>query len=162
MIRNEVQPFKYGEVVSKTVFLNRKPEIQHLHTNFKAALNTILISPRRWGKTSLVKKATETYKEKNTVFVFIDCFRINTKQQFLEEFASAIIQATHSKFEERVKSITQFFKGIIPEFGVTADVHSEVSLKLKWQTQEIPESEILNLPQTIAKKEKDQDCDVCR
>ena len=149
MKANKNEPFKYGEVVSSSVFLNRKTDLERLHNNFSSGVSTILISPRRWGKSSLVKKAAETYKDKKTVFVFMDCFRVHTREQFLEEFASQIVAATTSKVEERLQAAKRFFGNIVPEVGFSADINSEVSLKLKWN-KIMPESAILELPQTIA------------
>ena len=46
-------------------FIGRECEIRQLEMNFEEGINTILISPRRWGKTSLVKRVCqEVDKEK--------------------------------------------------------------------------------------------------
>ena len=63
-------PFKYGSIVTDNYFVNRNKEINKLHNNFYSNLNTVLISPRRWGKTSLIKEACRTIKNKNIKFVF--------------------------------------------------------------------------------------------
>jgi AAA+ ATPase superfamily predicted ATPase len=149
MTANSNEPFKFGEVVSSSIFLNRKEDIERLHTNFKSGINTLLISPRRWGKSSLVKKAAETYKGKKTVFVFMDCFRVHSKQQFFEEFATKVVAATANKMEEQLQAIKTFFGNLVPEIGFSPDQHSEVSFKLKW-SKTLPEAAILDLPQTIA------------
>ncbi len=159
MKENKNEPFKYGEVVSSSIFLNRKLDLDRLHTNFSSGVSTILISPRRWGKSSLVKKAAETYKDKKTVFVFMDCFRVHSREQFLEEFASQILAATTTKVEERLHAAKKFFGSLVPEIGFSADINSEVSLKLKW-SKDLPESAILDLPQTIA-ADKDIKIVVC-
>ena len=49
--------FVFGVAVDDYNFTDRKQETQQLCGNFESGINTILISPRRWGKTSLVKKA---------------------------------------------------------------------------------------------------------
>lgn len=49
--------FVFGVAVDDYNFTDREQETQQLRGNFEAGINTILISPRRWGKTSLVKKA---------------------------------------------------------------------------------------------------------
>lgn len=50
------QSFVFGVSVSDYNFIGREDEIRQLKMNFEEGINTILISPRRWGKTSLVKK----------------------------------------------------------------------------------------------------------
>jgi uncharacterized protein len=149
MSAGKIEPFKFGNIVSSSSFLNREEDLRRLHVNFKSGVSTILISPRRWGKSSLVKKAAETYLDKKTVFVFMDCFKAHSREQFLEEFASQIVEATTSKVEERLQAVKKFFGNLVPEIGFSADINSEVSLKLKWSNV-LPESAILDLPQTIA------------
>ena len=50
------QSFVFGVSVSDYNFIGREDEIRQLRMNFEEGINTILISPRRWGKTSLVKR----------------------------------------------------------------------------------------------------------
>lgn len=50
-------PFVYGRIAEKENFTDRLQETELLIQNFNNLINTIIISPRRWGKTSLVHKA---------------------------------------------------------------------------------------------------------
>ncbi len=43
--------FVYGVAVTDYNFTGRKDESRRLETNIKSGINTILISPRRYGKT---------------------------------------------------------------------------------------------------------------
>ena len=43
-------PFIFGKLVSGADFTNRTEEIIHLKNNFCSGINTIMLSPRRWGK----------------------------------------------------------------------------------------------------------------
>ena len=47
--------FVYGVAVSDYNFIGRERETKRLLDNFKGGINVILMSPRRLGKTSLVK-----------------------------------------------------------------------------------------------------------
>ena len=47
-------PFVYGRIADDLNFTDRKNEVALLTQNFKNLINTVIISPRRWGKTSLV------------------------------------------------------------------------------------------------------------
>ncbi|MEO6305217.1 MAG: ATP-binding protein, partial [Bacteroidia bacterium] len=60
----ETTPFVFGKIVSGLDFTNRQVETERLLQNFNSGINTILISPRRWGKSSLVKRGTEQAKRK--------------------------------------------------------------------------------------------------
>jgi AAA+ ATPase superfamily predicted ATPase len=54
----EDKPFFFGGAASGDNFTDREKETERLLGNFTHGVSTILISPRRWGKTSLVKKAS--------------------------------------------------------------------------------------------------------
>ena len=50
-------PFIFGRKVVGNSFTDREKETERLLSNFRDQANTVLISPRRWCKSSLVKKA---------------------------------------------------------------------------------------------------------
>ena len=57
-------PFKFGNLVTGPYFINRTEEVNRLRNNFQSGNNTILISPRRWGKSSLVAQSAESITDK--------------------------------------------------------------------------------------------------
>jgi len=57
-------PFVFGKIASRADFTDRKIETDRLVSNFISGTNTILISPRRWGKSSLVARASEAVLKK--------------------------------------------------------------------------------------------------
>ena len=58
-------PFVFGKAAEWTYFTDRKEDAKRLDANLTHGINTILISPRRWGKTSLVKKVLQGIEEFN-------------------------------------------------------------------------------------------------
>ncbi|MBR9860601.1 ATP-binding protein [bacterium] len=146
------QPFYFGTVVNRRVFLNRKAELKRLSTNIEHGVNTVVISPRRWGKTSLVHKATDSFSKGEVIFVFLDLFRVASRKQFFEHYASAVLKATETKSDELIRSIQTFFSKLIPELSLSPDPNAELSFKLSWRDDEVPESEILELPQKLAEE----------
>ena len=52
-------PFIFGKIATDKNFTDRDKETAELVQNFKSLINTIIISPRRWGKSSLVNKAAK-------------------------------------------------------------------------------------------------------
>ena len=87
-------PFQYGTVVSGKFFINRKEEKARLKQNLLSGINTMLISPRRWGKSSLVKDSMlELTKENNNVRVcYLDLFAVGTEHEFYEVLAREVEQ----------------------------------------------------------------------
>ena len=149
-------PFMFGKIASGPDFTNREKETTQLLQNFHVGINTILISPRRWGKSSLVKKVTEhpRNKSKNIRYCFIDLFNIRTEQEFYEAYVKELIKVTSSKWEERVSQAKKLFKKIIPQFTIGLNPDNEFSVGLDWKEIKKAPEEILNLAETICKVKK--------
>ena len=83
-------PFVFGRLAKENNFTDRVEETAHLVTNFKSLINTILISPRRWGKSSLVfKAATLAMKEdRNLTVCLVDLFNVRSEEQFYTTLVS--------------------------------------------------------------------------
>ena len=56
-------PFMFGSTVSTIAFTNRKIELKRLQSNLVNGINTTIISPRRWGKSSLVEYVTKKIRK---------------------------------------------------------------------------------------------------
>jgi hypothetical protein len=149
-------PFLFGKIVSKSAFTNRLEEVQRLKLNLVSGINTSIISPRRWGKSSLVEKvAVEIGVDKKYKIVIIDLFTVNTKEEFLELFAREVIKASSTKWQEWVTQTKKVFKQLIPKIQLNADIHSEFSIAFDVRELEKYPNEVLNLPETLA---KENDC----
>ena len=61
--------FVYGKIAEKENFTNRKTEQEILYQSFCSLVNTIIISPRRWGKTSLVNQVVQRLEKNKTISV---------------------------------------------------------------------------------------------
>ncbi len=48
--------FRHGKIVTGDHFIDRNVDIQRAQNNIRAGINTIFVSPRRWGKSSLIKQ----------------------------------------------------------------------------------------------------------
>jgi hypothetical protein len=147
-------PFIYGTTVSIQSFTNREDESAKLQSNLLNGINTTIISPRRWGKSSLVEKVITDInkKDKKTKTVIIDLFSVSSEQEFLEHFAREVIKASSSKWQEWMGSGKEFFKKLIPKLSLGIDPNTDFSLSFDWQELKKNSDEILNLPETIAKK----------
>ncbi len=88
-------PFVYGKIAVNLNFTNRDKELKKLRENFLAGTNMVLLSPRRWGKSSLVRKAADGFigKEKKIRFVFIDMFGIRTEEDFYKALLENTLQS---------------------------------------------------------------------
>jgi len=146
-------PFKFGEIVTGEHFTNREDEIDKLRNNFVSLQNTIIISPRRYGKSSLVKEAAQRFiqKEKGYYFCFLDLMYIYSEEEFYNQLATKILKATSNKVEE----FLQLARNVIKGARVTINTGSgEPSLELGVNYIKENIDAILNLPQEIARRKK--------
>ena len=104
-------PFVFGKVVTGPQFINRKKELAKLKANIDHGIHTVLISPRRWGKSSLIKFLSKKMsKDKQFKFVLIDFFRFSDEQEFYEEYSKAILKAGSSKLSDLGNQIIRMEK----------------------------------------------------
>lgn len=156
-------PFVFGKIASHQDFTDRVVETQHLLDNFRGLVNTVLISPRRWGKSSLVAKASEIYAQESdkNIVVHIDLFNCRTVDKFYETFAKELISATNTTFEEFVSSSLKYLSRFAPNFQASDPAGSfELSFGIDIRDKKMSFDEILDLPQTIA-REKGKHIIVC-
>ena len=155
-------PFVYGKLAVGKNFTDRETEKNQLIRNFLSGTNTILISPRRWGKSSLVLKAASEInsKENNLMIVFIDLFNIRNEEDFYKTLAENVIRASSSRLEEVVSNVKQFMKQWVPRITFSPDSQQEFSLGLNWNELKKQPDEILDLAENIARS-KEQKMVIC-
>ncbi|GHT15783.1 ATPase [Bacteroidia bacterium] len=143
-------PFYFGRAVREVSFTDRETETQRLMSNFKNGINTILLSPRRWGKSSLVYKAGSKATSSSLKVAFFDAFAIRSEEEFYSSYTKAVLAVTSSKLEERLRILKQFMQKIAPKITIGVGNESEFSLGFDWKEARKNADEILNLPNKIA------------
>ena len=145
-------PFVYGVAAEEMYFTDREKETFRLTMNFENGLNTIIISPRRWGKTSLVNKVAEQMKNHSEIrIVRMDAFSVRTPEDFYRMFATEIIKQTATRVEEWMENAKRFLSSLVPVVTMSADPLNPVSFSLKSVVSNYGE-EVLSLPERIAKE----------
>jgi uncharacterized protein len=146
-----ISPFKFGRIVTGDSFINRSDEKIRIRSNILSRNNTIIISPRRWGKSSLVKQVASEMDSPGIRFVFLDIYNIRTEEDFFTAYSSEIIKATITRKEEVLNTAKQFFKRVIPVISFSLDPLHDFSLKFNWEEAKDAIGEIIDLPEKIAK-----------
>lgn len=146
-------PFKYGKVIDDRYFINRVNEIENISKILISKINLVLISPRRWGKSSLMFKVARELKKKNkkVKFCFIDLFSTRNEEEFYNYFATEVLKTSYTKWEERIEKAKLFFKQIIPQFSFGVNPNEQFSVSFNWQEIKKNPREILELPEMISK-----------
>ena len=86
-------PFVYGEVVPAAAFVDRIDELARLTGDLAAAQKIFLISPRRYGKSSLIRRALAAMARRGVLTVEITVSSFSSYVAFLEGYAHAIAAA---------------------------------------------------------------------
>lgn len=144
------KPFVFGVPATGSNFTDREQETERLIMNFRHGVNTILISPRRWGKTSLVQKAISKSEDENLKIVYLDIFACRSDSDFYDAFASAVLKQTSSKFEEWIQHARLFLSRISPKISMGPDPMTDFSVSLELNPEGEDVDEILRLPEKIA------------
>ena len=146
-------PFNFGSVVHDDLFTDRLRETERLLNNFRLGINTILISPRRMGKTSLIAKARLKAASPQLRIASLDAFGCCSEQDFLTAYAQAVIKATGSQMDEWLRNARRFLSAFAPEITMGIDPQNQFSLRFGLKDLPQRAEDILNLPETIALKE---------
>lgn len=145
-------PFVFGKAAEGAYFTDRIEDAKRLTANLTHGINTILISPRRWGKTSLVKKVMPDIEKAGIKPIFIDVFQCKSEYEFYHTFATAVIKQTSSKLDEWVEMAKTFLSNISPKFSFGSDPMNDFALSFEWNPKSDTESDILQLPDNIAQQ----------
>ena len=145
-------PFIYGMATFGKWFTDREEDAKRLSMNFIHGINTILISPRRWGKTSLVLKVAKQISDNNLKIVNLDIFSCRSKDDFYRIFAKEIIRQTSNKWEEWSENVRLFLSSLTPTLNFGTDPFHDFSISFNITDKSLINEEVLNLPLKIASK----------
>lgn len=144
--------FVYGMSVSGNNFTDRQEETRRLKLDFENGLNVILISPRRMGKTSLVKKVMNETTSPHLKVVYMDIYDCRSEYDFYNRFATALLKATSSRVDQLLANIKKFLVRLSPKISFSPDPTNEMSFSLGITPQDYQPEEVLNLPELLARE----------
>ena len=86
-------PFVYGEIVPPSSFVDREDELDRLVRDLGDAQKVFLISPRRYGKSSLIRRAVRSLARKGALTVETTVSSYSSYLAFLEGYTRAVLSA---------------------------------------------------------------------
>ncbi|HON19469.1 MAG TPA: ATPase [Salinivirgaceae bacterium] len=145
-------PFTFGKIALDKDFTDRERETARLVQNYTSLTHTILISPRRWGKSSLVTKASKLSLEKNKKlrFCFIDLNNVRTEEQFYEYYTTEILKSSSTKLETIVDTAKKVLGRFIPTITVSPTPENNFQLGLNWSEVKKQPSDIIDMAERLA------------
>lgn len=121
-------PFVFGEIIDDRNFVNRTDELNQLIRDLGDGQKVFLLSPRRFGKSSLVALALLKLKKRHIHTVNLTVSSYSSYAQFLEKFAEKVLRAAGPW--ERVKDwATRFARQVKPDVNINMST-GEISLSL--------------------------------
>ena len=140
-----MNPFRFGSVVSGEYFTDRKKEIKEIVSEIKSGQHIVLMSPRRYGKTSLVHEAMKASGAKG--------FRINM-ELIADEVDLANYYVRNALSLSKFEKIKYYLKNLkIQPYIQIQPMTNEISVSFSTETRSISTllSDTLQLPEIIAR-----------
>lgn len=94
---NRHNPFYIRELPLGAPFCNRQRELKELTSHAENKMNVVLFSPRRYGKTSLVKRVLDTLNKKEIITVYADLLGVTSVEDIANRLATKVYHHTHTK-----------------------------------------------------------------
>jgi hypothetical protein len=147
-------PFIYGEVVKGKDFADRRTEMEEIIRDLKDGQNIFLISPRRYGKTSLIVNALEELQKDGFYTAYIDLFKVSSFKDLLEHYTEAISRAAETRIERFTGLIRDFFPNVHPKVVISPDGRPSIEIDYEVRERRVGKllDEVYEAPQRIARK----------
>ncbi|MCK4576230.1 ATP-binding protein [candidate division WOR-3 bacterium] len=149
-------PFFYGTTVSGKSFTNRQKEIKEIVGDLKSGQNLFIYSPRRYGKTSLIKVVLEKLKKERFATIYLDFYQIYSKERFIDLYSRAIANAANSKIEKLIDFFKRNVRNVIPSITIEEDGKPKLQLEYSNRKGNIYKllEDVYQLPQRLAVEKK--------
>ena len=144
--------FVYGVAVSDYNFIGREQETKRLLDNFRGGINVILMSPRRLGKTSLVKHVCNKLDEEDIITVYLDIFGCKSEYDFYNKLAAEVLKQTASKQELWLEEAKEFIYRLTPKISFSPEPNADFAISLGITPKTHTPEEVLGMAEKIAIK----------
>src|SRR5580765_8579038 len=112
-------PFVYGEIVPRAAFADREAELDRLVSDLGNCQKIFLISPRRYGKSSLIRQALGALGRRRVATLEFTVSSFSSYVAFLEGYTRAL--AGLDTRSERARSwLRDLFTSVKPELRLEA------------------------------------------
>lgn len=150
-----MNPFKYGQIVEGEYFYDREVELKRIKSTLAGGNNIVLYAPRRYGKSSLVKKALKELNIDGFITVYLDFMPIYSRDLFIKSYSKLIAENENNPIEKTVKKISKLIRGIVPSISFNQQGNPEFSFSYIQGAEKVETLEdVINLPEKFATTKK--------
>jgi uncharacterized protein len=152
-------PFVYGEIVTAAAFADREGERERLGRDLAAGQKVFLISPRRYGKSSLIRDVLRGLASRGVLTVEVTVAASSSYIGFLESYARALISAGTPASRVR-RWAADLLQSVRPELRVDMQAPADARFALAFPSVRTPRdaarlaAEVFALPGKIAAARK--------
>lgn len=149
-------PFIFGEVVDEPAFCDREREQADLYRDLSDSQKIFLISPRRYGKTSLLKKVLAALRREGFITIYVDLYRASSLQSLLELYCSAIAGSAESAVDRAVRFISEVLPRLRPKITIDAGGAPSIGIEPVVGAKDLLKAldDAFDLPQAVADRKK--------
>ncbi len=106
-------PFNFGDLALDDGFTDRQQELAELEADIRNGQNVVVFAPRRYGKSSLVWRATQELASRDEALVAqVDLMRVATKEQLASKLSQAIYEGIASPLLRARGRAAQIFESL--------------------------------------------------
>ncbi|MBV8196402.1 MAG: hypothetical protein JOY80_12855 [Candidatus Dormibacteraeota bacterium] len=118
--RRPPEPFHYGSPAGAEHFCDRAEVLDDVVERMLTGNNVILLSPRRYGKTSLLLRAIDTVRRRGGASGYISLIRCSSRREVVEAVASGILNGPLSRLTRGRENLKELLRDlrIAPVLGV--------------------------------------------
>ena len=152
-------PFVYGEIVTAAAFADREGERERLGRDLASGQKVFLISPRRYGKSSLVRDVMRGLARQKILTVEVTVAASSSYIGFLESYAQALV-AAETPVSRLGRWVSELMRTVKPEVRFDADPAGHAKFSLGFPTIRTARdtarvaAEVFALPARIAEARK--------
>jgi hypothetical protein len=152
-----INPFTLKEIPDGSAFCDRQKELKDLTGFASAGENALLYSPRRYGKTSIVRKVQGRLESEGAITAYCDLFGVSSIEDIAGRIARSIYTITRKDenlFQKAIRFLTSFRPVLSPspDGGVSVSVqpaYRSGSWELLDNTMESLEKFVQDVPNLV-------------
>lgn len=146
-------PFSFGFPVEGQDFVGHSREVESLVSNMLEGRNSVLVAPRKYGKTSLVRRAVRIAGESDPSLLFchVNIVNIHDEVSFCCLFAQEVIKAFAAGWEQAAEYLKVYFPEVESRLSVHGTSLKDVSIVFETKSLKDVEERFLSIAVKMAK-----------
>lgn len=120
--KRPLEPYHYGSPAGADHFCDREEALADIEARMLAGANVVLLSPRRYGKSSLLLRAIDRVRRRGGSSGYVSLIRCSSRREVAEAVASGILNGPLSSLTRRRENLKELLRDlrIAPVLGVDA------------------------------------------